>query len=129
MIDFSPNTQKVLQWAAEDALKDHAELLVVYPYRLKAQKDSDQKIVLKKQLEQQAYHNFAQLKSSLPVLDLVPHTFSPEVGFETDRLEAHMQKQPISLMVLSSDIAKVGELHNEWDEFMSRMTVPVVLIP
>lgn len=129
MIDFSPSTQKVLQWAAEDALHHHAELLVVYPYRLKAQKDGDHKIVLKKHLEQEAYTNFTHLKSSLSILDKVPHTFSPEVGFETDRLEAHMQKQPIYLMVLSSAIAKTGELHNEWNEFMSRITVPVVLVP
>lgn len=129
MIDFSSSTPKVLQWAAEDALKHHAELLVVYPYRLKAQKESDQKTVLKKHLEQEAYDNFAELKASLPILDQVPHSFSPEVGFETDRLEAHMQKHPLYLMVFSSAIAKAGELHTEWNEFMSRMTVPVVLIP
>jgi hypothetical protein len=129
MIDFSPNTPKVLQWAAEDALKHHAELLVVYPYRLKNQNVNDQKAVVKKHLEQEAYHNFDQLKSSLPVLEQVKYSFSPEVGFETDRLEAHLQKHPISLMVLSHTIANVGDSHSEWDEFMSRMTIPVVLIP
>lgn len=129
MIDLSDSSAKVLQWAAEEALDHKAELLVVYTYRLKALKETDQKIALKKQLEQEAYESFAKLKTSLSILDKVPHTFSPEVGFETDRLEAHMLKQPIRLMVLSNVIAKAGELHNEWNEFMSRMTVPVVLVP
>lgn len=129
MIDLSGSSAKVLQWAAEEALDHKAELLVIYTYRLKALKESDQKIVLKKQLEQEAYENFAKLKVALSILDEVSYTFSPEVGFETDRLEAHMQKQPIRMIVLSNDIAKEGELHNEWNEFMSRLTVPVVLVP
>lgn len=129
MIDLSDSSTKVLQWAAEDALDHKAELMVLYPYRLKAQKEGDEKSAFKKRLEQEAYESFAKLKTSLSILDHVPYTFSPEVGFETDRLEAHMHKQPIRLMVLSSAIAKAGELHNEWNEFMSRMTVPVVLIP
>lgn len=129
MIDLSDSSAKVLQWAAEEALDHNSELLVVYTYRLKSLKESDQKIALKKQLEQEAYENFAKLKTSLSILDQVPHTFSPEVGFETDRLEAHMLKEPIRMMVLSNVIAKAGELHSEWNEFMSRMTVPMVLVP
>lgn len=129
MIDLSDSSAKVLQWAAEEAIDHKADLLVLYTYRLKALKETDQKIALKKQLEEGAYENFARLKATLPILDKVPHTFSPEVGFETDRLKAHMQKQPIRMMVLSNVIAKAGELHSEWDEFMSRMTVPVVLVP
>lgn len=129
MIDLSGSSAKVLQWAAEEALDHKANLLVLYTYRLKGLKENDQKIALKKQLELEAYENFAKLKGSLSILDKVPHTFSPEVGFETDRLEAHMMKQPIRMMVLSNVIAKAGELHNEWNEFMSRMTVPVVLVP
>lgn len=129
MIDLSDSSAKVLQWAAEEALDHKADLLVVYTYRLKGLKENDQKIALKKQLEQEAYENFAKLKASLPILDKVSYTFSPEVGFETDRLEAHMLKQPIRMMVLSNVIAKVGELHNEWTEFISRLTVPVVLVP
>lgn len=129
MIDLSASSAKVLQWAAEEAIDHKADLLVLYTYRLKALKESDQKVVVKKQLEQEAYENFAILKASLPILDKVSHTFSPEVGFETDRLEAHMKRQPIRMMVLSNVIAKAGELHNEWNEFMSHMTVPVVLVP
>lgn len=129
MIDLTPESQKVLQWAAEDALDHGMHLIILYTYRLKAQRDGEQKAALKKRLEQEAYERFDKLKATVNALTKVPYTFAVEVGFETDRLEANLQNRNIRWMVLSKDIAKAGELHHDWNEFMARSTVPVVLIP
>lgn len=129
MIDLTPGSQKVLQWAAEDALDHHASMVILYTYRLKAQRDGEQRAALKKRLEQEAYERFEKLRSTISLLDKIPYTFTAEVGFETDRLEANLQSRNFRLMVMSRDVAKAGELQKEWDDFMLRMTVPIVLIP
>lgn len=129
MIDLSVNTGKVLEWAAEDALKHKTNLLILYPYRLKFQRDGEQRPMVKKQLETEAIDRFEKLKSSLNILQKVPHTFMVEVGFETDRLEAHMHNPDIRLMVLSKDNAIAGINDNDWNTFMKRLTIPIVLVP
>lgn len=129
MIDFTINTEKVLKWAAEDALEHKDNLLILYPYRLKFQRDGEQRPMVKKQLEAEAMDRFEKLKSSLNILKKVPHTFMAEVGFETDRLEVHMHNANIRLMVLSKDTAIAGVNDNDWNTFMKRLTIPLVLVP
>lgn len=129
MIDFSADSEKALKWAAEDAFAHKENLLILYPYRLKFQKDGEERPIGKKQLEAEAQARFEQLRSSINVLLKVPHLFMAEVGFETDRLEAHMQNKDLRIMVLSKDAATAEINDNDWNNFMKRITVPVVLIP
>lgn len=129
MIDLSVNTEKVLKWAAEDALDHKANLLILYPYRLKFQRDGEERPMVKKQLEAEAIERFEKLKLSINILKKVPHTFMAEVGFETDRLEVHMHNADIRLMVLSKDVALAGINDNDWNTFIKRLTIPIVLVP
>ena len=129
MIDLSVNTEKVLKWAAEDALDHKANLLILYPYRLKFQRDGEERPMVKKQLEAEAIERFEELKSVVNILKKVPHTFMAEVGFETDRLEVHMHNADIRLIVISKDVAIAGVNDTDWNTFMKRLTVPIVLVP
>lgn len=129
MIDLSVNSEKVLKWAAEDALEHKSNLLILYPYRLKFQRDGEQRPMEKKQLEAEAIERFEKLKSTLTILKKVPHIFMAEVGFETDRLEVHMHKADLHVMVLSKEMAIAGVNDNDWNNFMKRLTIPIVLVP
>lgn len=129
MIDLSPTSYKVLQWATDDARDHKTSLIILYTYRLKAAKEGEQKAELKKRLEKEAYERFEQLSGTVDALKNVPFTFVAEVGFETDRLEAYSQNKSVRIIVLSKDTALAGELHKEWNDFISKMTVPLVLVP
>ncbi|MCZ8216093.1 MAG: universal stress protein, partial [Cyclobacteriaceae bacterium] len=128
MVDFSVNTEKVLKWAAEDALDHKASLSILYPYRLKFQRAGEQKPLAKKQQESEALESFEKIRATIPILKQVPHTFLVEVGFATDRLEAHMNDEGMSLIVLSREMARTVENDSNWNALLNRLTVPVVLV-
>jgi nucleotide-binding universal stress UspA family protein len=128
MVDFSVSTEKVLKWAAEDALDHKASLSILYPYRLKFQRAGEQKPLAKKQQETEALESFEKIKAAIPILKQVPHTLLIEVGFATDRLEAHMNDEGMSLIVLSRDMARTVENDSNWNTLLNRLTVPVVLV-
>jgi nucleotide-binding universal stress UspA family protein len=128
MVDFSVNTEKVLKWAVEDAMDHKASLSILYPYRLKFQRDGEQKPVAKKQQESEALESFEKIKAAVPTLRQVPHTFLVEVGFATDRLEAHMNDEGMSLIVLSREMARIVENDSNWNALLKRLTIPIVLV-
>jgi len=129
MIDFSVNTEKVVKWAAEDAFDHQASLSILYPYRLKFQRDGEEKPMAKKQQETEAMEGFQKIKAAIPILKDIPHDFLVEVGFATDRLEAHMQDEGMSLIVLSREMARMVENDNNWNTLLKRLTIPIVLVP
>lgn len=129
MIDLSAKSEKVLKWAAEDALEHKANLIILYAYRLKFQPAGQERPLIKKQLEAEATERFEKLKLSLNILKKVSHTFVAEVGFETDRLEIHMHNTDIRLMVLSKDFAVTSNNDADWNNFMERLIAPIVLVP
>jgi hypothetical protein len=129
MIDLSASSRAALQWAVKDAAVHQYSLTIVHPYRLKGENSGHQKTSLKKRLEDEANQRFENLKATIPELKNVPYAFSPEVGFETDRMDSHIQKRNVKLIVLNKDIAKTNELQGEWGGFLARIQVPVVLIP
>ena len=128
LLDFEDDSRHVLQWAVQDALDHNAALMIVYPYRLKAIKPADQKQLLKKQLEAEAYRKFDELKADIGGLDDIRYTFSPEVGFDADRAEAHLLEQPISVLVVSKAKMMLPEWETEWREFINRIAIPVVWV-
>ncbi len=88
-----------------------------------------QKTSLKKQLEEEAYQRFENLKATVQELKAASYIFSPEVGFETDRMDFHIQARNVELVVFNRHVAKLNELQSEWDQFLARIEIPVVLIP
>jgi hypothetical protein len=129
MIDLSESSTRTLQIAAKNAFENHRDLVVLYPYRLKNQQVGEQRATLKQRLEKEAHERFEKLKVSVNELSRVPYVFSAEVGFETDRLEAHLQSQPVDSVYVCKSIANQAEINSDWGEFVKRLHVPVVLIP
>jgi hypothetical protein len=129
MIDLSASSYPVLQWAAEDAAVYNTGLVIVYHYRLKKQPNAIQHGSLKRQLEEEAHQRFDSMKTHVQKLNMIPYTFSPEVGFETDRVEFHIHSRNVKLVVLNRDAAKTKEQQAEWSELLARIEVPVLIIP
>jgi hypothetical protein len=129
IIDLSASSYPVLQWAAEDAAVYNTGLVIIYPYRLKKQNNAIQHGSLKRQLEEDAHQRFDSIKAHIQKLKMIPYTFLPEVGFETDRVEFHIQNRNVKLVVLNRDVAKNKEQQTEWSELLARIDVPVLIIP
>jgi hypothetical protein len=129
MIDLSADSQRALQMAARVAKQNGNELVVLYPYRLKNQQVGEPKITMKQRLEREAYTRFDNMKENIKELDSIPYTFSPEVGFETDRLEAYLQTKPIESVYLCKSIATQAEANSDWQTFVSGLQVPMETIP
>jgi nucleotide-binding universal stress UspA family protein len=116
MIDLSDDSRRALEKAARIAKNKGSELVVLYPYRLKNQQVGEHKVTLKQRLEREAYSRF-------------DYTFSPEVGFETDRLEAHLQTKPIEHVYLCKSIALQAEANSDWHSFVKTLQIPVEMVP
>lgn len=127
MIDLSDDSQRALAQAARTARENRSELVVLYPYRLKNQQVGEHFITLKQRLEREAYSRFETLKKNIKDLEIVPYTFSPEVGFGTNRLEAHLQTKPVENIFLCKSIASQAD--NDWQAFVKELHIPIEMIP
>ncbi len=130
MVDLSEDSVRALQEAAKRAEEKRAKLVVIYPYRLKNQHFGEIKssVNIKQRLERDAYERFDKIRDRVKELDDVPYTFSAEVGFETDRLEAHLKDKFIHSIYLCKAIAYEAEHNSEWSELMHELNIPMVFI-
>lgn len=130
MIDLSEDSARALKEAAKRAEEKQAKLVVIYSYRLKNQHVGEAKssVNIKQRLERDAYDRFDKMRDRVKELDDVPYTFSAEVGFETDRLEAHLKDKNIHSIYLCKAIADQAEHNNEWRELMHELKIPLVFI-
>jgi hypothetical protein len=129
MIDLSDDSRRALEVAAKCATEDQAELVVLYPYRLKSQGIKEQKSTLKQRMEEEAYSRFDYLKESVQGLEAIPYIFSPEVGFEVDRLEAHLFSRSVERVFFCKAISSQADMANELNDFLKSLSIPVVLVP
>jgi hypothetical protein len=129
MIDLSEDSKKTLQVAAKHAFKKHKKLMVLYSYRLKNQQVGEQQITLKQRLEKEAHERFNRIRDTVNELSQIRYAFSVEVGFEMDRLEAHLQSHPVESVYVSKSIAKQAEINSDWGKFVKGLSVPMVLVP
>lgn len=129
MIDLSDDSTRALEIAAKSASERQAELVVLYPYRLKSQGIKDNKSTLKQRLEEEAYSRFDHLKQLVQGLETVPYVFSPEVGFEVDRLEAHLFSRSVERVFFCKAISSQADMATELNDFLKSLSIPVVLVP
>lgn len=127
LVDFGPQSRKVLGWAAQNARDHGSDLVVLHSYRLKTTQ-RDQQLQQKRQLETEAVHKFETMKTSVPLLSQVPIRFSAEVGFEIDRLDMWLQHQSARMLVVDKENALRLQSDAGWREFIERLSVPMVLV-
>ncbi len=126
-IDFSESSIHALRWAVEIAVLLEAHLTIVYPYRLIRTGNGTEVVQLKKAIEEEAMRNFAPLEKDILGNLSLSYDFRPEVGFISDRVRDHVQKQPLSFLVMGKMLDDGGTelLQN----LVGEINVPVMIVP
>lgn len=114
-----------LKWAAELSDRLNYHLTILYPYRLLETVKADA-LTVKKKNEEQASRKFADIEKNILKEKNISFDFSPEVGFMNDRVDYHLKKEAIALMVISRNL----NLNNEnTDDFINHANIPVLIVP
>jgi nucleotide-binding universal stress UspA family protein len=125
-IDLSESSENALKWAAELSSRLNYHLTILYPYRLLQAVDGDA-VFLKKKNEEHASKKFADLEKNYLKEKNISFDFIPEVGFVNDRVDYHLKKEAIVLMVISKSMNFKNS--ESADDFINRSNVPVLVVP
>lgn len=131
VIDFSEETEKVLEEAANLADASKAHLIVLFPYRLIGQGHGDDMVALKTTLESEAQKKFQNLKNALPGLEKASCEFHPEIGFAAGRISAYLRKKYVDTVIIGEQQLNEGYNKNGADlpDMISASRVPFIVVP
>ena len=82
---------------------------------------------LKKKNEEQAVQKFAAVEKNYLKNKGITFDFSAEVGFINDRVEYHLKKDPVLMIVISKNMNHTNTENAE--DFIDKPGVPVLVIP
>lgn len=129
--DLSESSEKVLEVAAGMANACHAHLVVLFPYRLINYGYDQDMATLKTKLETDARLKFLSIKKNLSIMDIVSSEFQPEIGFLSDRINAHVKNAKADMIIIgqrqsvtTNDI-KGFDLQN----LISHSKLPFMIVP
>lgn len=133
VIDFSESSKKVLELAARFAVACKSHLTVLFPYRLIDHHHQGSLASLKQTLESEAREKFNTLRKTLPDESILSCEFQPEIGFISDRINAHVDrnKECIDMVIVgqeqtaSSNDSKGFNLQN----LLTNSRIPFVIVP
>jgi len=125
-IDFSESSLHALRCAVDLSSRYNCHLAVLYPFRL-IQTSKDEVLEAKKKNEEQAVVKFESLKSDYLNGKTLSFSFSPEVGFLSDRIEDHLRKNSILFMVIGKNMNASNQ--ENLDDVLKHAHVPVVFVP
>ena len=125
-IDFTDSSARALKWAVDLSAQFNCHLTVLYPYRLLHATKGDV-TQLKQKNEEQAVKKFEALQKSHLNGKNLSFDFSPEVGFTNDRVEYHVRKNSVLMLVISESMNLASKENQE--EFIEHLNVPVLLVP
>ncbi len=125
-IDFSESSVNALKWAAEFSSRFKCHLTVLYPYRLLATTKEDV-IKVKKENEEIAIRKFTSLETDYLNGKVMSFDFSAEVGFLADRIEDHLRKNSILILVIGKHMNSSSQ--ENLDDLINKVKVPVVVVP
>lgn len=127
LIDFSEDSIQALRWTAELAMKLHAHLTIVHPYRLMHTDKKDDTVQAKKELDIKASKNFEKIAVDIFKDVSVTYDFRPEVGFIYDRVRDHSRRSKILFVAIERNFALNKK--EALDELIRQIEVPLVIIP
>jgi hypothetical protein len=104
VIDFSKSSGKVLQVAGSISKACDAHLIIIYPYRLITSSHSGDMTSLRLHLENDAKEKFKELGKNISEIANISHEFQPEIGFIADRIDAHVKKGAVDMVVISQEL-------------------------
>jgi Universal stress protein family len=127
LIDFSEASRQALTWAASEANKQQAQVIVLYPYRLKQMQGKDNLLKIREGINTEAIFNFEKIAKDTLIEAKVPFEFKPEIGFMNDRVYAHSHRKEFSLLVISKSMAM--ENKENMMELIDLIKFPLVIVP
>ena len=127
LTDFSEASKEALRWAGHLALQHHANLRVVYPYRLIQLNGVDNVIQLKKNIEAEAKNSFTKIADGVFKNGLPSYDFKAEVGFINDRVYSYTKKAEVLAVVISKRMASANR--EALNELLDHLRTPLLVVP
>ncbi len=78
-------------------------------------------------MEEQALSSFSAIEKELLTNKGLSYEFKSEVGFVTDRVEDHVKKETIHLLVVSKSMSTQSK--EIFEELIDQIRVPLVIVP
>ena len=130
-IDFSESSLQALKWTLKLAQLTHAQITVLFCYRLIASGDDKETLDLKRNMENEALKKFNEIEKRVIKDQTISYKFVTEVGFFSYRIEMFIRKSPVALLVLGNSIIQnFNEYKNlSFDQFIRTSKIPVVIVP
>lgn len=119
-IDFSDDSIQIFPQALNLALKNDAELTMLYAFRL-IQEEGNKKndvIDLKNRVESEAKEKFAQLSDSSLNTTNVKTSFLCEIGFLSDRILATVNSNKTDLLLISKSVEEILKKEMKYNKKM-----------
>lgn len=126
IIDFSESSIDALKCAADLSTHYKTPLSVVYPYRLVPGQQEDAATVKKKN-EAIAKKKFETIEQEVLNGKNLQVSFSPEIGFISDRIQDFAKKNTLLFVVMGKRMNSNTE--ENIMETLSSIKVPLVLLP
>lgn len=130
IIDLRSEASKVLEVAASVAQLTRSRLIIVFPYRLLNAKKGNDLLRQKYWLESDAREKFSALKKKIFKQQL-QYEFFPELGFVPDRVEDHLSRDNVDLIVIGNRQVYEFLADNgiSIQDFSRQMNIPLLVVP
>jgi len=133
VIDFSESSKKVLEVAARFAIACKSHLTVLFPFRLIDHHYQGSLGSLKQKLEAEATEKFNNLRKTLPDAAMLSCEFQPEIGFISDRINAHVSgdKEGIDMVIVAQEQTTSNNDSKGFDlqNLITNSRIPFVIVP
>lgn len=129
-IDFSDSSLDVLRMAIQQSALHKSGVLALYAYRL-VMTEGKPIAEYRKDVEKCAGEKFATLTKQLSEKETSLVEFRMEIGFLTDRIEAHAEKNGIEMVVMSEAMANSFDEHQgvSLRDFIKSLQIPMMIVP
>jgi hypothetical protein len=127
LTDFSDASKGALRWAGHLATNHHANLKVLYPYRLTKLDGKGDLFRLKRSIETDAESDFKKVAESVFNNDQQAYEFSAEVGFLNDRVHSYTKNTEILVVVISKRMASTNK--EALNELLDNLRTPLLIVP
>ncbi len=126
VIDFSASSENTLRSALQLATKNKARITVLHPYRLNQVVKKENLGKVKRDIDEEAALNFKKISHVLKKGN-ISYDFRSEVGFLTDRVQEHLRRSNIKLLVMNKGLADVNR--EALNELIHQLEIPVIIVP
>lgn len=124
-LDFTDDSKKILGWAVELAQKLGRPLTVLHTYRLR--NGNGGALEMKRKIEAEALSHFSILENDILKGTPISYDFKSEVGFVSDRVKDHTQKDEVELLVIGKN--GYASDSDSLQDLIKSTSAPLVIVP